>query len=140
PAAMTRARGEPASSARREPSREGSGTLPGFLRQLMRTRIAAALIAIACIAGAAGTARAATLNPFRKAAADTSGAGRSLDPFRVAQALPATPPEDEKPAPAKAAPAKTAPAQAPTARACQRDEDCGEGNICQANVCKAIEL
>src|SRR5204863_3501114 len=69
-------------------------------------------------------------------------------PFRrVAQALPAVPPDEEaKPAPAKAAPptsapsgSKATPAPAP-AIACQRDEDCGEGNICQANACKAIEL
>ena len=41
--------------------------------------------------------------------------------------------------PAAAAPA-TAAAAAPPAKACQRDEDCPEGNICQASVCQRIEL
>jgi len=108
--------------------------------------ITAALIALACIAGAAGTARASTMDPFRAAG---HGAGKALDPFRqVAQALPGPPLEEEKPkaAPAKAQPAPStstataAPPSEPAAKSCQRDEDCPEGNICQANACKAIEL
>jgi hypothetical protein len=121
---------------------------------------AVALIALAFIVGAAGTARAATLDPFRAGSARADKTERALDPFRrVAQALPATPPEAEakpqpqpapakKPAAAPAAPpaststATTTPAAnpAPAAKACQRDEDCGEGNICQRNVCQPIEL
>ena len=36
----------------------------------------------------------------------------------------------------------TAPAipAAPAAKSCQRDEDCGGENICQANVCQAIQV
>src|SRR5215468_3377512 len=105
--------------------------------------IAAALIALACMAGAARTARAATLNPFRAGAGD-SGA-RAMDPFRrVAQALPGPPLDEEKPKPAEkkqtSTSASAAAAAAAAAKSCQRDEDCGEGNICQRNVCKAIEL
>jgi hypothetical protein len=119
-------------------------------------RIAAALFVFGSIAGAARTAAAATLDPFRAGGARVGkDRGAALDPFRVAQALPAVPPEPEppkaKPAPAPAAtPASTptsAPARAPApapasaaAKSCQRDEDCGEGNICQANACQPIEL
>ena len=115
--------------------------------------ITSALIALACIAGAAGTARASALDPFRAAGRGPDGAGRALDPFRrVAQALPAVPAEpaqrqdDEKAPPPQAKPTAPAPAAstpapaAPPKIACQRDEDCPEGNICQANACKAIEL
>jgi hypothetical protein len=97
-------------------------------------RIAAALIALACIAGAARTAGASTLDPFRAGGPRPDRAERALDPFRVAQALPA----EEAPAPKKGA-STPAPASA-SAKSCQRDEDCGEGNICQANACKPIEL
>src|SRR5262245_34989599 len=112
-------------------------------------RTAAALFVFGCIAGAAGTARAATLDPFRTAAKGD----RSLDPFRVAQALP-LPPQEEKQKPAPAAqpqpatkpptatptPSSTPPAAAPAAKACQRDEDCNEGSICKASTCQPIEL
>jgi hypothetical protein len=120
-------------------------------------RIAAALAVFGCIAGAAGTSRAASLDPFRNGARSD----RALDPFRVAQAMPIPPSEE----PAKAKPAETKPTPstptAPTntstppsntnsntstaapvsaAKACQKDEDCPEGNYCQANVCQKIEL
>src|SRR5690242_9929761 len=99
--------------------------------------ITAAAIALACTAGAAGVARASTLDPFRAAGHGADHGGPALDPFRrVAQALPAVPAEDDttKAAPAKTQPAtpapatsaprggKPAPAPAP-AIACQRDED-----------------
>ena len=107
------------------------------MRRLLR--IAVGLCAFACIGGVARTARAARLDPFRGGGDDARRSGGALDPFRVAQALPGPPLEEEKPKPApKAKPSGDA--STPTAKACQRDEDCGEGSICQANVCKAIEL
>ena len=109
-------------------------------------RTAAALVVFGCIVGAARTASAASLDPFRTGAR----VDRGLDPFRVAQALPATPPAEPKkatptpaapaaaPAPASNAPTST-PAQ-PQAKACQKDDDCPDGNICKSNVCQKIEL
>src|SRR5262245_46658510 len=126
-------------------------------------RIATALFVFGCIAGAARAARAATLDPFR--AADAGRGDRPLDPFRVAQALPMPPREEEKPKPAaKPQPAAAQPQPAaaqpqpaaaqpqpaaaqpqpaaappqPAAKACQKDEDCSEGNICKANTCQPI--
>src|SRR5262245_13456903 len=129
-------------------------------------RIAAALFVFGCIAAAASTARAATLDPFRSAAKGD----RALDPFRVAQALPLPPVKEEKPKaqpPAKPQPAPNPqpapkpqpapttstsapspspspsspkPAASPPPKACQRDEDCSEGSICKANTCQPIEL
>jgi len=129
-----------------EPSRDGTrrAELAGFPRAI--GRIGVALIALGCIAGAAGTVRAGTMDPFR---AEARGAApRGLDPFRrVAQALPAVPPEEEKPKlPAKpkatANPASTSTSTpvAPAAKSCQRDDDCPEGNICEHNACRKIEL
>src|SRR3954470_21845437 len=94
-----------------------------------RGGIAAALVVVGCIVGAARTASAASLDPFRTGARTDRG----LDPFRVAQALPATPPSEPKRA--TATPAANTPA-----KACQKDDDCAEGNICQSNVCQKIEL
>jgi len=117
-------------------------------------RIAAALVVLGCIAGAARTASAATtLDPFRAGGKASGDRERALDPFkRVAQALPVPPAEE--PAKAEAKPAKEAtPAPTtstststststgtPAPKACQKDEDCAEGNICKANVCEKIEL
>src|SRR3954467_14050586 len=94
-----------------------------------RGGIAAALVVVGCIVGAARTASAASLDPFRTGAR----ADRGLDPFRVAQALPATPPAE---------PRKTAPPASTNApaKACQKDDDCPERNFCQSNVCQKIEL
>src|SRR6266498_1424118 len=137
------ARGEPASSARREPSREGLGGVgwgppPSPLPRQLFGGIAAALVVFGCIVGAARTASAASLDPFRTGAR-SARSDRGLDPFRVAQALPATPPEEPKKATPATAPNTNAPAK-PAAKACQKDDDCTEGNICQANVCQKIEL
>ena len=133
------------------------------------TRIAqiAALFVIGCIAIAARTASAATLDPFRTGGSNPVSDKRSgaLDPFRVAQALP-NPAAAETPKPAKpvapaakpvapaAKPAASAPAPASTStpaaapapapatarKACERDDECGEGSICKERVCQAIEL
>jgi hypothetical protein len=105
-------------------------------------RIGAALIALGSIAGAARTAGAATLDPFR---AGPTKADKALDPFRVAQAGTAASPPKPTTTPAAASTSAPTPAPAPAPakppeKACQKDEDCSEGNICQANVCKAIEL
>jgi hypothetical protein len=107
-------------------------------------RIAAALFVVGCIAGAAGTARAATLDPFR--AADLGKGDRALDPFRIAQALPAPmpDPEEAKPKPRPKPSSTTAPNAATptsaTALSCQRDDECGEGKICKDGACEAIDL
>jgi hypothetical protein len=102
-------------------------------------RVAAALLVFGCIAAAGGTARAASLDPFRAGGAKADGADKALDPFRrLAQALPAQPEETPKAQPASKGQKATAAAPAP--KACQKDEDCPEGNICQANVCQKIEL
>jgi len=71
-------------------------------------RIAAALVVLGCIAGAARTASAATtLDPFRAGGKASGDRERALDPFkRVAQALPVPPAEE--PAKAEAKPAKEA--------------------------------
>jgi hypothetical protein len=88
-------------------------------------RRAGPLIAFAFVLVGAGTANASTLDPFRPSG-KTSPA---LNPFRaVAQAA--------DPAPAAA----PAPAPAPAAKGCQKDEDCPENNICEANACQPIEL
>src|SRR3954453_15803669 len=98
-------------------------------------RIAAALIALACIAGGARTARgaAATLDPFRGVGPRGDKAERALDPFRIAQALANPAAADEAPKPktvAKPAPAPTPTSASASAKSCQRDEDCPDGNIC----------
>ena len=108
-------------------------------------RIGITLLALACLAGATGTARASTLDPFRRA----SPAKASLDPFRVAQAEPPPPTGASAPAAAPAptpVPATPATTQAspptptpPTPpRSCQKDDDCPEDNICQAQSCQPI--
>ena len=117
-------------------------------------RIAAALFSFACAFAvvAARPAAAATLDPFRPTRATGSGstsmsapAHAPLLPFRTAQApsLPGPDPEPDPEPAAAAAPAAPssapAPAPAPTPKACQKDEDCPQGNICAANVCKAPE-
>ena len=121
-------------------------------------RLVAALFALGAIAGVARAAGAATLDPFRGAAK----APAALDPFRVAQALPVPPAEEpaSKPStrtstetatstgkasdPSSSSSSSSSPSSSssasPAPKACQKDDDCPEGNICQANACKAIEL
>jgi hypothetical protein len=104
------------------PAREGrSGAAAG---------IAGRVLLFAILFAIEGTARAGIeLNPFRTAAAPAARV--KLDPFR-AVADSATPP---------AGGAATTPGPpAPAAKSCQRDEDCGGENICQANLCQAIQV
>ena len=110
-------------------------------------RIAAALSRLACIAGAARTASAATLDPFRTGGAEPR-------PARVARSVPASrrrcpcrrcrrsrrPGEAGAERADDAEPAADAQRRRRAPKACQKDEDCADGNICQANVCQAIEL
>jgi hypothetical protein len=86
----------------------------------------ATLIALAVVAGASATARATTLDPFRRLGAPQSA---TLDPVRVADASPAT---------ATAPPSSATPAE-PAAPACQSDAQCPANHICQSGACKKIE-
>ena len=112
-------------------------------------RIAAALFVFGCIAGAARTASAATLDPFRTAGGSNPG------PARRSRSVPAgagvaepgggeaaragrRPRRQSRRRPRPRRPSSSRRRRA--AKACQKDEDCGEGNICKDNVCQAIEL
>ena len=77
------------------------------------------LVALALVAGAAGMARAGTLDPFRH----HSGQHQSLDPFKVAQAVPPATPSTGTPSPAPS---------------CRSDDDCSGERYCDAGSCKPI--
>ena len=109
-------------------------------------RIAAALFGFACafVVVVARPAAAATMDPFRptseSAAASRSKSARSpLLPFRTAQA-PSLPDQPAEAAPAPTPAPVASPPKAPAAKACQKDDDCPEGNICAANVCRASTI
>ena len=100
----------------------------------IRATIVAALIALGCIAGAARTAGAATLNPFRGRRAARRA---ELDPFRGRAGTRPRCRRIERPEARRRGRAAT-PAlvprhrRRPAAKACQRDEDCSEGEHLRA--------
>jgi hypothetical protein len=100
----------------------------------MRRRLlpALAVLGAAWVLGAAPARAAVSLDPFRS---ELAPAAPSLSPFRLADGEPAAT-TGNAPAPSAAPPA----AAPPAARRCQRDEDCGGENICQANLCQPIQI
>jgi hypothetical protein len=103
---------------------------------MRRLLLALAAFGVAWVSGATPARAGVSLDPFRSAGAPSAS---TLNPFRLA---------DQDPVPAVGTPATGgtgAPATggapaAPAARSCRRDEDCGGENICQANLCQAIQV
>jgi hypothetical protein len=101
-----------------------------------RLLLALAAFGVAWVSGATPARAARSLDPFRGVGGAT--ASSPLNPFRLADQDP-VPAADPTPA-TPAAPAAASVPAAPAAKSCQRDEDCGGENICQANVCQAIQV
>ncbi len=97
--------------------------------------LALAAFGVAWISGGAPLRAAVSLDPFPSAGAQVAS---SLNPLRLADGEPVAPRTGIAPT-APTAPATT-PATATAAKTCRRDEDCGGENICQANLCQAIQI